>query len=53
MLNFANSKNVYSKKDPLVRPSNGPDSNYHMRAKFENMIREAQVSITNAMPDGM
>ena len=33
----------------LVRPSDGPGGNYPMRAKFEKMIREAQVSITDAI----
>ena len=34
--------------DSLVLPSNGPDGNYPMHVKFEKMIRDAQVSITDA-----
>lgn len=35
--------------DSLVRPGDGPDGNYPMRARFEKMIREAQISITDAI----
>ena len=35
--------------DSLVRPGDGPDGNYPMRARFEQMIREAQISITEAI----
>jgi len=33
----------------LVRDGDGPDGNYPMRSKFEGMLREAQVSITDAI----
>jgi hypothetical protein len=35
--------------DTLVRPGDGPDGNYPMRARFEKMLREAQISITDAI----
>ena len=35
--------------DSLVRPGDGPEGNYPMRARFEKMIREAQISITDAI----
>lgn len=35
----------------LVREGDGPDGNYPMRAKFEAMCREAQISITKAIED--
>mmetsp|Transcript_685 Transcript_685/g.1291 ORF Transcript_685/g.1291 Transcript_685/m.1291 type:complete len:342 (+) Transcript_685:509-1534(+) len=35
--------------DSLVRPGDGPDGNYPMRARFEKMLREAQISITDAI----
>jgi coproporphyrinogen III oxidase len=37
--------------ESLVRPGDGPDGNAPMRAKFEKMCREAQVSITQAISD--
>mmetsp|Transcript_1341 Transcript_1341/g.1809 ORF Transcript_1341/g.1809 Transcript_1341/m.1809 type:complete len:423 (-) Transcript_1341:148-1416(-) len=38
--------------DSLVRDSDsGPEGNYPMRAKFEKMIREAQVSITKGIEE--
>jgi coproporphyrinogen III oxidase len=35
----------------LVREGDGPDGNYPMRAKFEQMCRDAQVKITEAISD--
>ena len=37
--------------DSLVREEDGPDGNYPMRAKMEKMLREAQISITQAIAD--
>lgn len=38
--------------ESLVREGeSGPDGNYPMRAKFEKMIREAQISITKAIEE--
>jgi coproporphyrinogen III oxidase len=34
-----------------VREEDGPDGNYPMRAKMEKMLREAQISITQAIAD--
>mmetsp|Transcript_11683 Transcript_11683/g.28715 ORF Transcript_11683/g.28715 Transcript_11683/m.28715 type:complete len:410 (+) Transcript_11683:235-1464(+) len=44
-------KPVEKAPDSLVRPGDGPDGNYPMRARFEKMIREAQVSITDAIAE--
>mmetsp|Transcript_10017 Transcript_10017/g.18783 ORF Transcript_10017/g.18783 Transcript_10017/m.18783 type:complete len:392 (+) Transcript_10017:118-1293(+) len=37
--------------ESLVREGDGPDGNYPMRAKFEKMIREAQIAITAAIEE--
>jgi len=33
----------------LVRPGDGPEGNFPMRSKMEKMLREAQISITDAI----
>mmetsp|Transcript_7746 Transcript_7746/g.11351 ORF Transcript_7746/g.11351 Transcript_7746/m.11351 type:complete len:410 (-) Transcript_7746:131-1360(-) len=37
--------------DSLVKEGDGPDGNFPMRSKFEQMCREAQVSITKAIEE--
>jgi len=37
--------------ESLVRDEDGPDGNYPMRRKMEQMLREAQISITEAIQD--
>jgi len=44
-------KPVETVPDSLVREGDGPDGNYPMRAKFEKMCRDAQVSITKAIEE--
>jgi len=44
-------KPVEKVPESLVREGDGPDGNTPMRAKFEQMCREAQISITKAIEE--
>jgi len=44
-------KPVEKVPESLVREGDGPDGNTPMRAKFEKMCREAQISITKAIEE--
>lgn len=49
MLGWDSHEIIEQAPDSLVRPGDGPYGNFPMRAKFERMIRKAQISITEAI----
>jgi len=50
-LGWDSHKAVEAVPDSLVREEDGPEGNYPMRAKFERLCREAQISITSAIQE--
>eukprot|EP00588_Corethron_pennatum_P017252 CAMPEP_0194307096 /NCGR_PEP_ID=MMETSP0171-20130528/3976_1 /TAXON_ID=218684 /ORGANISM="Corethron pennatum, Strain L29A3" /LENGTH=381 /DNA_ID=CAMNT_0039058987 /DNA_START=56 /DNA_END=1201 /DNA_ORIENTATION=- len=50
-LGWDSHKAVAAVPDSLVREEDGPEGNYPMRAKFEQLCRTAQISITSAIQE--